>query len=132
VARCLNGGARHFIHHGFIKSLREIVEEVGIPKVAIMEEARGMRPSNATRPGNIVVHDFAEAGKHLIIDGVVTIVYRNSNILSRVSCGCAEFAAKQVEDKARRSRQMQTLPSMLQLSTGGATRLCPSPWRIAA
>ena len=39
---------------------------------------------NATRPGDIVVLDIAAEGRHLIFDGVVTPVYRNS-ILSRVA-----------------------------------------------
>ena len=73
------------MHHGLIKSLRGIVEETGVPKATIVEEARGLRLGDATRPGDIVILDFAEAGKHLIIDGVVTTDYRNT-ILSSV-CG---------------------------------------------
>ena len=40
VARCPNGGARHWMHHGLIKSSRVIVEEACVPKAAIVEEAR--------------------------------------------------------------------------------------------
>ena len=50
VARCPNGGARHMMHHGLIKNLRTIVEESGVPKAAIVEEARGMRQDDRTRP----------------------------------------------------------------------------------
>jgi hypothetical protein len=54
------------------------VEEFGVPKAAIVEEARGMRQDDRTRPGDLVVMDFAEGGRHLIIDGLVTTVYRNT------------------------------------------------------
>jgi uncharacterized protein YacL len=50
----------------------------------IQEEARGLRSGDATRPRDLVILDFFATGKHLIIDGVVTTVYRNS-FLSQVS-----------------------------------------------
>ena len=41
VARCPNGGARHLMHHGIIKTLRGImIEESKVPKVAILKEAK--------------------------------------------------------------------------------------------
>ena len=43
-----------------------------------------------------MVLDFAPEGKHLVINGVVTSVYRNS-ILSRIAA-VPGFAAKQAED----------------------------------
>jgi hypothetical protein len=84
------------MHHGLIKTLRGIVEESLVSKASIVEEAKCLRPSDRTRPGDIVVLDFAEGGRHLNIDGVVTIVYRNS-VLSQVAF-VPGFAAKQVED----------------------------------
>jgi hypothetical protein len=80
------------MHHGLIKTLRGIVEESGVPKASIVEEARGMRSEDRTRPGDLVVLDFAEGGRHLIIDGVVTKVYRNS-VLPKVAA-IPGFAAK--------------------------------------
>ncbi len=65
-----------------------------MPKASIVEEARGTRPDDRSRPGDL---DFAEGGRHLVIDGVVTIVYMNS-VLSKVDV-IPGFAAKQVEDK---------------------------------
>jgi len=59
------------MHHGLIKTLRGIVEEAGVPKASIVKEARGLRTGDATRPGDIVVLDFAEGDMHLIMDGVV-------------------------------------------------------------
>ncbi len=50
VARCPNGGARYLMHHGLIKSRRFVVEEAGVPKAAIVEEAQGLREGGATRP----------------------------------------------------------------------------------
>ena len=41
--------------------------------------------------------DFAKGGRHLIIDGVVTIFYRNT-VLQKVAA-IPRFAAKQAEDK---------------------------------
>ena len=84
VSRYPNGGARHLMHHGLIKTLRGIVEEFGVRKGAILEEARGLRHGDATCPGDLVVLDFAYESNHLIIYGAVTSLYRNS-ILSRVA-----------------------------------------------
>ena len=85
------------MHHVMIKTLRGIVKESGVPKVSIVEEARGMRPDGRSHPVYLVVLYFAEGGQHLVIDGVVTNFYRNS-VLSKVGVN-AGFAAKQVKDK---------------------------------
>jgi len=42
VAQCPNGGARHLMHHGLIKTLCGIVEESGVPKATIVQEAMGL------------------------------------------------------------------------------------------
>ena len=81
------------MHHGLIKTLRGILEESGIPKAAIVEEARGLGHDDCTRPWDLVVLDFVEGRRHLIIDGVITTVYRNT-ILNKVSA-IPGFAAKQ-------------------------------------
>ncbi len=73
------------MHHGLIKTLRRIVEDSGVPKASIVEEARGMRPDDRTRPGDLVVQDFAKGGCHLIIDGVVTTIYRNCTLFKVAS-----------------------------------------------
>ena len=80
------------MHHELIKSLRIIVEESMVSRASIVEEARGLRPGDGTRPRDIVVLDFAEGGRHPIIDGVVTTVYR-CTILYKVAT-VPEFAAK--------------------------------------
>jgi hypothetical protein len=71
------------MHHGLIK-FGIIVEEAGVPKASIVEEARGLRDGEATRPGDMVVLNFTDPCQHLILDGVVTTVYMNS-FLSRVA-----------------------------------------------
>ena len=86
------------MHPGIIKTLCGImIEESIVPKVAIIKEAKGLRPKNATRPGNIVMLDFVAERRHLIFDDVVTTVYRNG-ILTRVAA-VPMSAAKLMEDK---------------------------------
>jgi len=98
------------VHHGLIKSLRHIVEEAGVPKASSVEEARGLRDGDATRPGDLVVLDFTDPRWHLILDGIVTIVYKNS-FLSRVAV-VPGFAAMKVEDtKFKADRTSGPLPT---------------------
>ena len=115
------------MHHGLMKTLRGIIEESGVPKGPILEEGRGLRPGDATRPGDLVVLDFAVEGKHLIIDGMVTSVYRNS-ILSRVAT-VPGFAAKQAEDK--KFKVDADSPEHVAANNGGCRHLNPLPWRMA-
>ncbi len=72
------------MHHGLIKTSRGIAEEARFPKASIVEEARGLRPDDRTRPRDLVMVHFAEKGRHLVMDGVVTIVYKNF-VLSMVA-----------------------------------------------
>ncbi len=48
------------MHHNLIKTVRGIVDESGVPKASIVEEARGIRHDDRTRPGDLVVLDNAE------------------------------------------------------------------------
>jgi hypothetical protein len=50
-----------------------------------------------TRPGDIVVLDFYAPGRHLLPDGVVTTVYRNTRL--RETTEVPGYAAKLVEDR---------------------------------
>ena len=96
------------MHHGLIKTMRSIVEEAGVPAAAVVEEARGLRDGDSTRPGDLVVLDFSTAGRHLIIDGVATTVYRNS-VFNRVSA-VPGYAAKKAEDIKFRTDQTSSHP----------------------
>ena len=82
--RCPNGGMRHRMHYGLVQVLKSISKDVGIPGIAIVTKARGLRSSDASRPGDVVVLDFFRDGQHLVIDVVVNTVYRNT-ILQQVS-----------------------------------------------
>ena len=68
-----------------------------MPKVSIVEEARGLRPDDRSRPCDLVVLDFADGGRHLVFDALITTVYKNT-ILSKVVV-IPGFAAKQVEHR---------------------------------
>ena len=55
----------------------------GVPKSSIVLEKKGlMSYCDHTRPGDIVALDFFGLGRHLVIDAVVSTVYRNT-ILSK-------------------------------------------------
>ena len=109
------------MHHGLIKTLRSIVEECGVPKEAIMEEARGLRLDDRTRPGDLVIMDFVDGGRHLVFDGVVTTVYMNS-VLHKV-VAIPGFAAKQVED--RKFKADADSPQPVSVQHGGRHRFIP-------
>ncbi len=80
-----------------------------------------MQHDDRTRPGDLVVMDFAEGGRHLIIDGVVTTVYSNT-VLQKVET-IPGFAAKQVEDKKFRADADSIHP--LSAQHGGRHRFNP-------
>jgi len=77
------------------------------------------------------VVNFIEPGRHLILDGVVTTVYRNS-ILSKVAL-VPGFAAKKVEDTKFKADLTSAHP--VSATHGGrldGTRLCHLQWRMEA
>ena len=84
------------MHAGLIGIIKSILTDAGIPAMAIVTEARGLRATDASRPGDVVVLDFFNEGKHLVIDVVLTSVYRNT-VLHRVSV-VPGYAAKHAED----------------------------------
>ena len=66
---------------------------------ATVTEARGLRGGVVTsrRPRDIVVLDYTAPGKHLLLDGVVTTVYKNTR--QRETRAIPGYAAKLAEDK---------------------------------
>ena len=60
-------------------------------------EARGLRAIDRTRPGDIVALDFFADGRQLVIDAVMTSVYRNT-VLEKVAT-IPGYAAKHAEDR---------------------------------
>jgi len=97
AVRCPAGEARAFMHARLISTLQKVLQEAGVPTSATVTEARGLRGGvNMTRPGDIVVLDTAP-GRHLLLDGVVTTVYRNTR--QRETGVIPGYAAKLVEDR---------------------------------
>ena len=97
VVRCPNGGMRHKMHYGLVQVLKSIIKDVGILDIAVVTEARGLRSSDSSRPGDVVVINFFRDGQHMVIDVVVTTVYRNT-LLHQVSTTHG-YVAKQLEDR---------------------------------
>ncbi len=97
VVRCPNGGMRHLFHAGLVSVFKSILKEVAVPDASIVLEARGLRAMDKTRPGDIVALDFFADGRHMVIDAVMTSVYRNT-VLEKVAT-ILSYAAKQLEDR---------------------------------
>ena len=86
------------MHAGLITTLQKVLHEAGVPPSATLTEARGLRGrADMTRPGDIVVLDFHAPGRHLLLDGVVTTVYKNKK--QRETGEIPGYAAKLVEDR---------------------------------
>ena len=95
--RCPNGGQRHFMHSGLVMVLLNVLLEAGVPRSTILFEMRGLRSTDRTRPGDVVALNFFGLDRHLVIDAVVSTVYRNC-ILQEAST-VPGYAAKQAEDR---------------------------------
>ena len=67
-----------------------------------------MRPEDRTRLGDLVVMDFVEGECHLLIDGVVTTVYRNSALTK--AAAIPRFAARQVDNRKFNADQVSLNP----------------------
>jgi len=65
------------MHAGLVGVLRSMLMDFGILD---MDVVTGLRSADASRPGDVVVLDFFAEGRHLVIDAVVTTVYRNTAI----------------------------------------------------
>ena len=86
------------MHAGLITTLQKVLKEAGVPTSATITEARGLRGTgDRSRPGDIVVLDYHSPGRHLLLDGVVTSVYRNTR--QKETSEIPGYAAKLVEDR---------------------------------
>ena len=85
------------MHHGLVSVLMAILLEAGVPKSSVVKEKRGFRPENSSRPGDLVALDFFGPGRHLLLDAVVTTIYRNA-IMDKAS-KIPGHAAKLAEDR---------------------------------
>jgi hypothetical protein len=75
---------RHLFHAGLVGVIKAILKEAGVPDASVVLEARGLRATDRSRPGDIVALDFFADGRHLVIDAVMTTVYRNT-VLEKVA-----------------------------------------------
>jgi hypothetical protein len=57
------------MHNGLVRALESVVADDSVPKTFVVVEARGLRSTNATRPGDLVTIEFYFFAMHLIIDG---------------------------------------------------------------
>ena len=96
VVRCPNGGMRHLFYSKMVGVIKSCLRDVGVPNVSIVLEARGLRAADRSRPGDVVALDFFADVRHLVIDAVVTTVYKNT-VLQQVAT-IPRYAAKQAED----------------------------------
>jgi hypothetical protein len=99
---------RHLFHAGLVGVIKSILREAGVPDAAIVTEARGLRAADNSRPGDVVALDFFADGRHLVIDAVMTTVYRNT-ALEKVAT-VPGFAARQAEDRKFKADQTSSQP----------------------
>jgi hypothetical protein len=112
---------RHLFHAGLVGVIKTILREAGVPDAAIVTEARGLREADSSRPGDVVALDFFADGRHLVIDAVMTTVYRNT-ALERAAT-VPGFAAKRAEDRKFMADKTSSQP--ISAAHGGPHILVP-------
>ena len=82
VVRYPDRGAKTYMHAGLIACLQGVFKDAGVSASATVIEARGLGggEDRTSRPGDIVVLDYVAPDKHLLIDGVVTNVYKTTRL----------------------------------------------------
>ncbi len=127
AVRCPAEGAPAYMHAGLITTLQKVLKEAGVPTSATLTEARGMRGGQVTtRPGDIVVLDYHAPRRHLLLDGVVTSVYRNTR--QRETRDIPGFATKLVEDRKFYADKTSDRP--VARIHGGYTHWYPLLWKM--
>ena len=96
------------MHAGLVAVIVAILLMAGIPKSSIVVEKKGLRPDR-TRPGDVVivvVLNFYGPGRHLVIDAVISAVYRNTLLsVTRLIPG---HVAKLAEDKKFKADELSS------------------------
>jgi hypothetical protein len=85
------------MHAGLVKVLRSNLHDVSVTYTLMVVEARDLRATDRSTPGDVVAYDFFVDENHLAIDAVMTSLYHNS-VLPRVAT-IPGYAAKQAEDR---------------------------------
>ena len=55
-------------------------EQAGFTNKDLVVELNGLRPTDQTRPGDVVVKNMLGPGQHLIVDVACTTVWSNTNL----------------------------------------------------
>ena len=98
------------MHVGLISTLQKVLHEAGVTSSATLTEARGLRGrGDNSRPSDIVVLDYHVPGRHLLLDGVVTIAYKNTR--QRETREIPGYAAKLVEERKFYADKISEWPS---------------------
>jgi hypothetical protein len=69
---------RHMMHAGLVIVLVSILKDMGVPDMAVVTKARGLRFADASRHGDVVVIDFFAEDRYLVVNVLVTTIYRNT------------------------------------------------------
>ena len=96
------------LHSGLVNIIETCLRDAGVPEAAIVLEARGLRAADRSRPGNVVTLDFFADGRHLVIDAVITTVYRNTDLQQVVDV--PGYAAKQAKNMTLCSDKTSSQP----------------------
>ncbi len=121
VIRCPNGGVRHLFHAGLVGVIKNILKEARVPDALVVLEARGLRAADRSRPGDVVALHFFADGRHLVIDVVMTTVYKYT-VLEKIAT-VSGYAAKQAEDRKFQADMTSSHP--ISLLHGGPHILVP-------
>jgi hypothetical protein len=85
------------MYAGLVGALVSIFKDVRVPCMDVVTKARGFRAAEASRPRDVVVLDFFAEGRHLVVDAVLTTLYRD--VILKNTSAVQGYAAKQVEDR---------------------------------
>jgi hypothetical protein len=66
------------LQSGLVNVFKTILRDVGVPEVSLIVEARGLRVAYRSKHGDVVALDFSADGRRLVIDAVMTTIYRNT------------------------------------------------------
>ena len=83
-------------HAGLVGVIKVNLRDSGVPEASVLLEARCLRAVDSSRPGDVVALDFFADDRHLVIDAVMTTLYRNT-VLEKVAT-IPGYAAKQAKD----------------------------------
>ena len=84
------------MHVGLVGLMISILKDVGIPYIVVVTKARGLCAADASRSRDVVVLDLFAQYSHLVVDAVVTTVYRNT--ILQGAAYIPGYAAKHAED----------------------------------